>query len=200
MLCIHLKNDLIVHNDERVDFGYWNCYAVCFGNCCFYDYWLAGFAFSCETGFVSDYPVSDLWIHNVSNCFVRRFYFGYEARNEQIENPCQGKCVVFCLNTWSSADCGLLSRNNLVDGPLNYYDVGSYPVNLFGFCVCLGNCFCGVWNALCYSIHSSRTVRVRRLCQAGDCTANLVDTEVTLAGGTGIIRPLQCNEGIYFCC
>ena len=144
MLCIPLKNDLIVLNDDRVDCGYWNCYAVCFGNYRFYDYWLAGFAYSCGNGFVSDYPIPDLWIHNVSNCFVRRFRFGYEARNEQIENSCDANCFAFRLNTWSSADCGLLSRNNLADGPLNYYNLGFYPVNLLGVCVCHGNRFCGV--------------------------------------------------------
>ena len=101
----------------------------------------------------------------MSNCFARRFHLGYEAQNEQIENSCHANCFAFRLNTWSSADCGLLSRNNLVDGPLNYYDLGSYPVNLFGFCVCHGNRFCGVWNALCYPPRSLRTVRVRRLCR-----------------------------------
>ena len=161
------KKDLIVHNDDRVDFDFWNYYAVCFGNYRFYDYWLAGFAYSCEKGFVSDYPVSDLWIHNVSNCFVRRFHFGYEARNEQIENSCHTKCFVFHLNTWSSVDFGLLSRKKLAGGPLNYYDLGFYPVNLFGFCVCHGNRFCGVWNALCYPPRSLRTVRVRRLSGCG---------------------------------
>ena len=54
---------------------------------------------SCEKGFVSDYPVPDLWIHNVSNCFVRCFHFGYEARNEQIKNSCHANCFSFRLNT-----------------------------------------------------------------------------------------------------
>ena len=88
MLCIRLKNDLIVHNDDMVGFGYWNCYAVCFGNCHFYDHWFAGFAYSCEKGFVCDYRVSDFWILNMSKCFVRRFHFGYEARNKQIDKSC----------------------------------------------------------------------------------------------------------------
>ena len=119
MLCIRLKNDLIVHRDDRVDCGYCNCYAVCFGNYRFYDYCLAGFAYSCRKGFVSDDLVPDPWIHSVSNCFIRRFQFGYEAWNEQIENSCHANCFVFRMNTWSSADCGLLSRKDLADGPLN---------------------------------------------------------------------------------
>ena len=128
--------------------------------------WLV-FAYSCEKGFVSDYPVLDLWMHNVSNCFVRPFHFGYKARNEQIETSCHGNCFVFRLNTWISADFGLLSQDNLAGGPLNYYDLGFYPVNRFCFCVCHGKCFCGVWQALCYPTSSLRTVRVRRLCRAG---------------------------------
>ena len=119
---------MIVHNDDRVVCGYWNCYAVCFGNYRFYDYWLAGFAYSCKKGFFCDYQLSDPWIHNVSNCFARRFHFGYEAQNEQIENSCHANCFAFRLSTWSSAVCGLLNRNDFVDGPLKYYDLGSYPV------------------------------------------------------------------------
>ena len=161
---MRLKNDLTVHNDDMVDFGYGICCAVCFGNYRFYDHCFAGCAFSCEKGFVCDYPVSDLWIHNVSNCFVRRFHFRYEARNEQIENSSHSNCFVFRLNTWSPADFGLSSRNNLACGPLIYYGLGFNSVNLSGFCVCHGNRFCREWNASCYPARSGRTVRVRRLC------------------------------------
>ena len=75
--------------------------------------------------------------------------------------------IVFRLSTWSSADFSQFSRNNLAGGPLNYCDLGFYPVNLFGFCVCHGNRFCGVWSVLCYPPRSLRTLRVRRLCRAG---------------------------------
>ena len=159
---------------------------LCFGIYRFYDHWFAGFAYSCETGFVSDYPVCDLWVHDLSNYFVRRFHFGYEARNEQIENSCHSNCFVLRLDTWSSADFGLLSR-------VGVWSFRNIMVSVFIQCNCPVSGFVtgivSVVSGTLFVIHLTPY-------ELRDCTANLVEIEVTLAGGSGIVVPFQCNERI----
>ena len=152
MLCIRLKNDLIIHNNAMVDFGYPNCCASCFGNYRFSDLWFVVFLCSFLSAIVCYYPFADLRIRNVSIRFSPPFSFRLSSSKRTDRDFLSFDFFfVFCLNTWNFADLSSSTQNSSTCGSLKYYVFCIYPRKWYGFCICHGNCSCG--SATLHVIH-----------------------------------------------
>ena len=188
-LCICLKGDYIVQKDDIVDFVWRNCCAV---------FWKVSFVWPLVCWFhvflwkeiVCFCPVSDLLIRIVTSCFVSRFLFGCEARSEAIENSCWSTWFFLfwiprtLLNSvhWHEIRLGVFS--GIVTSCAFIHRLG--PISAAG---------------ITSVVHlASPEPHVFLICvELRGFTVNLFDSEVTLAGGSGIVCSFQCNTSVEFC-